>query len=90
MSYFSQHATVEKKVVVTYFGNKYVTPSGLAGSLGTDVALRILEEMRNNTKKYGRPTYSDPKALELWKSHKNRLRKKFIRRALPLIERLFL
>jgi hypothetical protein len=25
MSYFAQHAVVEKKVVVTYFGKKYVT-----------------------------------------------------------------
>ena len=108
MSYFGKNIKVEKKVVITYFGKKYVTAIGVVGMLADDAAGRIIDREREKRRrsgitkrkggdrsrffpdaKYGEASYNDLKALELWKQHKSRLRKKFIRRALPLIERLF-
>lgn len=96
MSYFGKNIKVEKKIVVTYLGKVYFTASGLTGSLADNYADQLLEYLSNkewqetsNSKKYGTPRYSDPKGLAKWKAHKKRLRTKFIRRALPIIKKLF-
>lgn len=95
MSYFAEHAVVKKKVVVTYFGKVYFTAAGLVGMLATEAAHRVMERGRDD-KRYGRPVYSTYKTgsppmtpLERWRQNTSRLRRKFVRRALPHVERLF-
>ena len=94
MSYFGTTAKIEKKVVVNFGTKVYFTAPGLTQSLADDAAERILNRISyspktRNIKKYGEATYRDAAALARWKGHKARLRKKFFRRAFPLIERLF-
>lgn len=90
MSYFGSNYSIQKSVVVKFFGSRYETASGLTGMLAETAALTILEKfVRTNTLKYGSCAYSDPEKLKLWRTHKSRLRKRFYRRALPIIEKLF-
>jgi hypothetical protein len=90
MSFFSKNAKIEKKVVVTFFYKKYVTASGLARMLSDVAAQRLMERFgRNDKKRYGVPHYSDPKGVRLWKENISRIRKKFYRRILPHIEKVF-
>jgi len=88
--WFNSSLKVKKTVVVTWYGKNYVTATGFTKHLADLAASRIMERFRDILgKKYGVPYYSDPKGLKKWKENLSRLRKKYYRRALPLIEKLF-
>ena len=89
MSHFGENITVRKTVLVSWYGSNYTTAKGLAGVLAEYAATRILETHSRNTKKYGSPRYSKPKELAIWKAQKSRLRKKFSRRIMPIMKKLF-
>ena len=90
MSYFGKNATVQKMVVVQYFGKKYVTASGLAKMLAQDVMYRIMERFEKaNKARYGVPYYSDKAGVKKWKENQKRLRAKAYRRLLPHVEKIF-
>jgi hypothetical protein len=92
MAFFSEWANfkVEKTTVVHYYDKKYTTAKGFAMALGDQVASQTLDRFAHkNPKKYGEGTYRNLKALELWKENRKRIRAKFIRRATPILEKLW-
>jgi hypothetical protein len=96
MSNFGKSASIETTVVMHYRGKLYFTPEGITGVLADDAADRIISRQKND-KKYGRAIYNTTKSgtppmtpMERWKANMSRLRKKYTRRALPILLRVFL
>jgi len=93
MAFFNEWSNIkiEKLTTVTYYGTKYTTPKGFAMKLGDQVASQILEKHHKNVAKYGAPYLrkDNEAGLKKWREHRKRIRAKFIRRATPLLEKLW-